>query len=174
MININWTKEVEDVVYQMEFVDIRYKNYLVKFSATSLDVLEGEDDTSSSCLVELSSYEIATCNTHPKDAYFFIKSASEGRICYAIDFCHDKSQDPEYAFISEDIHTIYSIDGYIKRLREKSIEHDLTGCVVNPQSCVVHDCYFAQNEKAVFNFVENVYKDTVNTIREWEAENCHE
>ena len=174
MININWTKEVEDVLYQMEFVDIRDKNYLVKFSAVPLDAVIDEDDTSSSCLVELSSYEIATCNTHPKEAYIFIKSSAEGRTCYAIDFCHDKSQDPEYTFITEDIHPIYSIDAYIKRLREKDIEHDVNGCVVNTQSCVVRNNYFATTEKAVFDFVENVYNDTVDTIRAWETENCYE
>lgn len=174
MININWTKEIDETIYQMEFVEIRDKNYFVKFSAVPLDAATSEEDTSSSCMVELSSYEIATCNAHPKDTYMFIKASSEGFTCYAVDFCHDRSTDPEYKFISEDIHAIYSIDGYIRRLKEKDIEHDLNGCVVNTQSCVVHNCYFAKNEKAVFDFVENVYKDTVNTIREWEAENCHE
>ena len=33
MININWIKEIDDTIYQMEFVEIRDKNYLVKFSA---------------------------------------------------------------------------------------------------------------------------------------------
>lgn len=174
MININWTKEEYDTIYQMEFVEIRDKNYLVKFSATPLDVVTGEDDTSSSCLVELSSYEIATCNAHPKDAYMFIKSSADGFTCYAIDFCHDRSDDPDYECVSRDIHIIYSIDGYIKRLREKQIEHNLNGCVVDTQSCVVHTNYFAKNEKAVFDFVENIYNDTVYTIRLWETENCYE
>ena len=137
----------------MEFVEIRDKNYLVKFSAVPLDVVTGEDDASPSCLVELSSYEIALCNTHPKETYMFIKSSADGFMCYAIDFCHDRSNDPEYECISRDIHPIYSIDRYINRLREKPIEHDTNGCIVNTQSCVVRNNYFAKNEKAVFDFV---------------------
>lgn len=174
LININWTKEIDDIIYQMEFIEIRDKNYLVKFSVVPLDTFTSGDDTSSSCLVELSSYEIALCNTHPKDAFMFIKSSEEGFTCYAIDFCHDRSNDPEYECISRDIHPIYSIDGYIKRLREKSIEHDTNGCVVNTQSCVVRSNYFAKNEKAVFDFAENIYNNTVDTIRLWEEENCYE
>lgn len=174
MININWTKEIDDTIYQMEFVEIRDKNYLVKFSAIPLDTFTSKDDTSSSCLVELSSYEIASCNVHPKEAYAFIKSSAEGFTCYAIDFRHDRSDDPEYAFITEEIHTIYSIDSYLKRLREKDIEHDMNGCVVNTQSCIVRNNYFAKNEKAVFDYVEKVYNDNVDVIRSWEEENCHE
>jgi hypothetical protein len=158
----------------MEFIEIRDKNYLVKFSAVSLDVVVDEDDTSSSCLVELSSYVIALCNAHPKDAYMFIKSSEDGLTCYAVDFSHDRSNDPEYECISRDIHVIYSIDGYIRRLREKSVEHDMNGCVVNTQSCVVRNNYFAKNEKAVFEFAEDIYTDTVKTIYLWEEENCHE
>ena len=174
MININWIKEVDDTIYQMEFVEIRNKNYLVKFSAVPLDAVVGEDDTSSSCLVELSSYEIASCYTHPKEAYMFIKSSADGFTCYAIDFCHDRSNDPEYECISRDIHLIYSIDGYINRLRKKSIEHDTNGCIVNTQSCIVRNNYFAKNKKAVFDFVENIYDNAVDTIRLWEKENCYE
>lgn len=171
MININWTKEIDDTIYRMEFVDIRDKKYLVKFSATPLDAVE-DVLSSSSCLVELSLYEIATCNAHPKDTYLFIKHSGEGLTCYAIDFCHDRSSDPEYERVSRDIYAIYSIDRYINRLREKPIEHDLNGCVVNRESCVIHTNYFAKNEKAVFDFVENIYHQTVNDIRLWESENC--
>lgn len=168
MININWTKEIGDTIYQTEFIDIINKNYLVKFS-----VVTGEDDTSSSCLVELSSYEIALCNTHPKEAYEFIKHSADGFECYAIDFYHD-SNDPEYKYVSRDIHVICSIDGYIKRLFEKPIEHDMKGGIVNTQSCVVHTNYFTKNEKAVFDFIENIYDKTVDDIRSWETENCYE
>ena len=171
MININWTKEIDDTIYRMEFVRIVDKNYLVKFSATPLDAVE-DVLSSSSCLVELSSHEIGLCNVHPKDTYEFIKYYEEGYICYAIDFCHDRSSDPEYKCISRDIHTVYSMDRYINRLCGYPIEHDLNGCVVNRESCVVHTNYFAKNEKAVFDFVENIYDQTVNDIRLWESENC--
>lgn len=174
MININWKREIGDTMYQMEFVEIRDKNYLVKFSVVPLDADTCEDDTSSLCLVELSSYEIALCNAHPKESYEFIKHSEEGLTCYAVDFSHDKTNDPEYECISRDIHVIYSIDGYIKRLREKSIEHDMNGCVVNTQSCVVRNNYFAKNEPAVFEFAEDIYPDTVKTIYLWEEENCYE
>lgn len=174
MLNINWTKEIDDTIYQMEFIEIRDKNYLVKFSITPLNEDTGEDVSSSSCLVELSSYEIALCNAHPKDAYMFIKYSEEGFTCYAVDFHHDRSDDPEYEHISRDIHTIYSIDRYIKRLLTKSIEHDMNGCVVNTQSCVVRNNYFAKNESAVFEFAEDIYTDTVKTIYLWEEENCYE
>lgn len=170
MININWTKEIDDTIYRMEFVNIIDKNYLVKFSATPLDTVE--DNTSSSCLVELSSHEIGLCNVHPKETYEFIKCSEVGFTCYAIDFCHNRSSDPEYECISRDIHPIYSIGRYIDRLRGYPIEHDLNGCVVNRESCVVHTNYFAKNEKAVFDFVENIYAQTVNDIRLWESENC--
>ena len=173
MININWTKEIDDTIYQMELIGIRDKNYLVKFSALPLDVATDEDDASSSCLVELSSYEIASCNTHPKEAYEFIKSSADGFTCYAIDFYHD-SDDPEYKYVSRDIHVIYSIDGYIKRLFEKPIEHGMNGGNVNTQSCVVHTNYFANNAKAVFDFIGNIYNKTVDDIRSWETENCYE
>jgi hypothetical protein len=43
---------------------------------------------------------------------------------------------------------------------------------VNTQSCVVHTNYFAKNEKAVFDFVENIYSKTVDDIRSWEDINC--
>ena len=174
MININWTKEIGDVIYRMEFVEIRDKNYLVKFSVVPLDAVTDEDDTSSSCLVELSSYEIALCNIHPKESYEFIKTSADGFRCYAIDFSHDRLSDPKYECISRDIHVICSIDGYINRLREKGIEYDINGCVVNTQSCVVRNNYFAKNESAVFEFAENIYDKTVNTIRLWEEENCYE
>lgn len=174
MININWTKEIDDTIYQMEFVEIRDKNYLVKFSALPLDAVIGEDDTSSSCLVELSSYEIALCNAHPKESYEFIKNSEDGLECYVIDFYHHRLEDPEYEYVSRDIHVIYSIDGYINRLREKQIDHDMNGCIVNTQSCVVRKHYFAKNEKAVFDFIENIYDKTVDDIRSWETENCYE
>lgn len=174
MLNINWTKEIDNTIYQMEFIEIRDKNYLVKFSITPLNEDTGEDVSSSSCLVELSSYEIALCNTHPKESYEFIKHSEEGLTCYAVDFSHDRTNDPEYECISRDIHVIYSIDGYIKRIHEKSIEHDMNGCVVNTQSCVVRNNYFAKNESTVFEFAENIYDNTVNTIRLWEEENCYE
>ena len=66
------------------------------------------------------------------------------------------------------------MDKYINGLREKPIEHDMNGCVVNTQSCVVHCRYFAKNKKVVFDFAENIYDKTVNTIRLWEEENCYE
>ena len=171
MININWTKEIDDTIYQMEFVDIRDKNYLVKFSAVPLDAVE-DISSSSTCLVELSSDEIALCNAHPEDTYMFIKHSEEGFTCYAIDFCHDRTSDPEYKCISRDIHIIHSLDRYINRLRGYPIEHDLNGCIVNTQSCVVHTNYFAKNEKAVFEFVKNIYIKTISDICFWEDENC--
>jgi hypothetical protein len=174
VININWTKEIDDTIYQMEFVEIRDKNYLVKFSVLPLDAVVGEDDTSSSCLVELSSYEVSVCNTHPKESYEFIKTSADGFTCYAIDFYHDRSEDPEYECIPRDLHVIYSIEGYIKRLREPSIEHDMNGCVVNTQSCVNRYTYFAKNEEAVLDFAESIYNKTVDDIRSWETENCYE
>lgn len=174
MIKINWTKEIDDVIYQMELVEIRDKNYLVKFSAAPSDVDTGEDDASSPCLVELSSSEINLCNIYPKETYMFIKRSTDGFTCYAVDFHHDRSIDPEYEHVSRNIRPIYSVDGYMDKIRKKPIEHDTNGCVVNTQSCVVRYRYFAKNKKAVFDFAEDIYNKTVNDIRLWEEENCYE
>lgn len=174
MININWTKEIDDVIYQMELVEIRDKNYLVKFSAVPSDAVTGEDILSSPCLVELSSSEINLCNIYPKETYMFIKRSTDGFTCYAVDFHHDRSNDPEYEHISPSIHSIHSVDKYINGLRGKPIDYDINGCVVNTQSCVVRKRYFAKNRKAAFDFAENIYVDTVNAIRLWEEENCYE
>lgn len=174
MVNINWKKEIDDIIYQMELVEIRAKNYLVKFSATPSDVDTGEDDKSSPCLVELSSHEIDLCKTYPKETYMFIRHSANGFTCYAIDFHHDRSNDPEYEHISPSIHSIHSVDKYINGLRGKPIDHDTNGCVMNTQSCVVRMRYFAKNKKAAFDFAENIYDNTVNTIRLWEEENCYE
>lgn len=174
MININWTKEIDEVIYQMELVEIRDKNYLVKFSAVPSDMTTGEDNISSPCLVELSSSEINLCIIYPKETYMFIKHSANGFRCYAIDFHHDRSNDPEYEHVSYNIRPIRHVDKYINGLREKPIEHDMNGCVVNTQSCVVHCRYFAKNKKVVFDFAENIYDKTVNTIRLWEEENCYE
>lgn len=172
MININWTKEVDEVIYQMKFIEIRDKNYLIEFSTLSIDELSTADseEKTVTCLVELSSDEISMCNIAPKDTFEFIKLTSEGFLCFMVEFTHHRNENPDE--FPHNIYPIHTLERYLRQLREKPLDHDRDGCVINNYSSRARSIYWGKSLSDVMDFIEEAFENTKTSMLSWEEDNC--
>lgn len=170
MININWTKEVDKVIYQMKFIEIRDKNYLMEFSALGIYELSTDsEEKGASCLVELSSDEISMCNIAPKDAFQFIKLNSEGFIPFIVEFTHRNENPDEFP---RTVYPIHTLDRFLRELRKEPLDHDRDGCVINNQSSLARSIYWEKSLSDVMRHIESTFEDTKVSMLAWEEEHC--